>query len=132
MPKACPICQHNERQDIEKALLNNEILHQIAERYGASKRSLFNHKKNHLPAALIKARDAADLVMADGLLSQLKGLQHKALTILNKAERAGDLRTALAGIREARGCLELVLRAFEVSNLEARVRQLENKMEGQR
>jgi len=129
MPKACPICQHNERQTIEKALLDNEVLHQIAQRYGVSKRSLFNHKKNHLPTALIKARDAADLVMADGLLSQLKQLQSKALAILNKAEKAGDLRTALGGIREARGCLELVLKAFEVSNLEARVRKLESQLD---
>ena len=130
MPKACPICQHKDRQGIEKALLDNETLHQIAQRYEVSKRSLFNHKKNHISKALLNAQDAQAMVMADGLLQQLRQLQEKAITILNKAEKAGQLRVALQGIREARGCLELVLKAFEASNLEARIRKLEDKMEG--
>jgi len=35
--------------------------------------------------------------------------RHK-LSILAKAEQAGDLRTALQGVREAKGCLELLAR----------------------
>jgi DNA polymerase/3'-5' exonuclease PolX len=38
----------------------------------------------------------------------VQGLQGRALTILDKAETAGDLRTALGAIREARGNLELL------------------------
>jgi len=37
-------------------------------------------------------------------------LRDRALSILTKAEQAGDLKTALQGIREARGCLELLAR----------------------
>ena len=44
---------------------------------------------------------------ADDFLAQVKGLQSKALGILEEAERAGDLRTAVAAVREARGNLEL-------------------------
>ena len=35
-------------------------------------------------------------------------MHRRALSILDTAEGAGDLRTALGGIREARGCLELL------------------------
>ena len=130
MPKQCPVCVHSERQDIEKALLGSETLHQITQRYGVSRRSLFNHKHNHLPATLLKAQEAQEIVMADSLIDQLKQLHLKALELLDKAEAAGDLRTALQGIREARGCLELFLKAFEAANLEARVSKLENKVWG--
>jgi len=43
------------------------------------------------------------------LLDQVNKLKGKAVSLLLKAEAAGDYRTALAGIREARACLELLL-----------------------
>ena len=45
---------------------------------------------------------------ADDLLAQVRSLQGRALAILDRAEKAGDLRTALGAIREARGNLELL------------------------
>ena len=57
---------------------------------------------------MIKAQQAREVAQADSLLDQVRSLQAKALGILDKAEKAGDLRTALAGVREARGCLELL------------------------
>ena len=38
----------------------------------------------------------------------MKALHSKAYSLLLQAEQAGDLRTALQGVREARGCLELL------------------------
>lgn len=38
----------------------------------------------------------------------MKALQARSLAILDRAERAGDLRIALAAIREARGVMELL------------------------
>ena len=55
-----------------------------------------------------KAQEAQEVAQADNLLEQVQNLQAKALSILAKAEAAGDLRTALQGIREARSCLELL------------------------
>ena len=46
--------------------------------------------------------------MADTILDQLKQLQQRAMKLLDKAEAAGDLRAALQGVREAKGCLELL------------------------
>ena len=127
MPKACPICQHSKRQAIEKAILDKVELHQIAEQFNVSQRSLFNHKKNHLPGALVKARDAKEVNRGDTLLKQIKHLQERALEILSQAEASGDLRVALQAIREARGNLELVTKIMFEAALETRIRKLEEK-----
>jgi hypothetical protein len=54
------------------------------------------------------AQAAEEVAQADTLLEQVGDLQERALAILDKAEEAGELRTALGAIREARGNLELL------------------------
>ena len=66
------------------------------------------HKADHLPVTLVRAQGAAEVARADDLLGQVRGLHETTLGILAKAERAGELRTALGAIREARGNLELL------------------------
>jgi hypothetical protein len=73
-----------------------------------SEAAVRRHKADHIPFHLVKAQDAAEVAHADNLLEQVKSLQARALTILDKAEASGDLRTALSAIREARGNLELL------------------------
>lgn len=108
MPRKCSICEHPQAEEINTALLNGVSLRNIAERYSVSKTALHRHKESHLPADLVKAQEAQEVAKADSLLNQVAELRDKALAILAKAEQAGDLRTALQGIKEARGCLELL------------------------
>jgi hypothetical protein len=63
----------------------------------------------HLPATLAQAGAAQEVARADVLISQVEGLRNKAIGILLKAEKAGELRTALMAIREAREILVLLL-----------------------
>ena len=63
-----------------------------------------------MPSKLVKAQEAREVAKADSLLDQVTELRDKALAILAKAEKAGELRTALQGVREAKGCLELLAR----------------------
>ena len=108
MPRTCTICRHPERDGIERALLAGEPLRNIAERFRLSATALHRHKRDHLPATLAKAREVEEVARADDLLAQVQGLQTKALELLRRAEAGGDYRTALQGVREARGCLELL------------------------
>lgn len=110
MPRVCTICNHQERAAINAALLAGEPFRHIAARYGTSTGALQRHKDEHMPLALVKAKEAEEIAEADDLLGQVRALQGRALTILDKAEAAGDLRTALTAIREARGNLELLAR----------------------
>ena len=47
------------------------------------------------------ARQVEEVAQADDLLEQVRHLQAHALDILERAEEAGDLRTALAAISQA-------------------------------
>ena len=107
MPRTCTICQHEQRPEIDAALLNGEALRDIARRYATSKDALARHRE-HLPSKLVKAREAEEVTQADTLLEQVRSLQTRALSILDRADKAGDLRTALGAIREARSNLELL------------------------
>jgi hypothetical protein len=108
MPRTCTICTHPRRDEIEANLIAGESFRHIAARFETSTGALQRHKSDHLPAHLIRAKDADEVARADDLLEQVQHLQLSALSILQKAEEGGDLRTALAAIREARGNLELL------------------------
>ena len=110
MPRRCSICGHEKIEEINRLLLEGVPLRNIAKQYSVSAASLHRHKEGHLPAKLVKAQEAREIAKADSLLDQVTELRDKALSILDKAEQAGDLRTALQGVREAKGCLELLAR----------------------
>lgn len=107
MPRVCTICTHAEKGAIEDALLNEQPYRHIAARFGTSTSALQRHRE-HLPKLLVKARKAEEATQADTLLEQVRSLQTRALSILDRADEGGDLRTALGAIREARSNLELL------------------------
>lgn len=109
MPRVCTVCTHPQRPAIDAALVAGTPFRNIAERFAVSVGALDRHKRGHLPAQLTKATAAAEVAHADDLLGQVQELRQKALVLLAKAEAAGDYRTALAGVREARACIETLL-----------------------
>ena len=108
MPRSCTICAHCDRDEIDRALLADEPFRHIASHTGTSTAALQRHKAEHLPAAMVQAKDAEDAAHADDLLGQLRSLQARTLGLLDKAEQAGRLGTAVMAIKEARGNLELL------------------------
>jgi hypothetical protein len=108
MPRRCSVCDHPERQKVDEALVTGAPYRSIAKRFVLSESAVYRHKVEHLPARLAKAREAAEVAQADDLLAQVRDLQDRALAVLGRAESAGELRTALGAIREARGNLELL------------------------
>jgi len=72
------------------------------------------YKQKKLPKLLSKSNDLkaeVESVKGTDTLAEVRSLKVKALDILEEAQTAGDLKTALMGIREARGCLEICLKA---------------------
>ena len=108
MPRRCTVCHHPKRHGIDEALVNGTPYRSVAKRVGLSESAVYRHKTEHLPAHLLKAREVEEVAQADGLLEQVRHLQGHTLAILERAEKAGDLRTALAAISQARGNLELL------------------------
>ena len=108
MPRRCTVCDHSERNGIDQALVTGAPYRSVAKRFSLSESAVYRHKTEHLPVHLLKAREVEEAASADDLLDQVRNLQAHALDILERAEKAGDLRTALAAISQARGNLELL------------------------
>lgn len=109
MPRVCTICTHPKREAIDQALIAGELSYRdIAGRFEISRSSLVRHKQNHLPATLAQAQEAREVANADDLLGQLDQLRAEAHRIKDKAEKAGDFRAALTGIRELVRIVELM------------------------
>ena len=120
MPRTCTICASPQHQAIDQALVAGTPYRAVAERFAASPPSVYRHQQGHLPATMLKAREAQEVAHADGLLAQLQSLQQKALEILARAEGMGDLRSALAALRELRGTVELTAKLTDRSDGGAR------------
>ncbi len=108
MPRACTICGHAARTEIDRALAGGASNRSLASLYDVSEAAVRRHAGKHLPAKLVLAEKAAEVAEADDLLSQVQGLQARTLAILEAAEASREHRTALSAIREARSNLELL------------------------
>jgi hypothetical protein len=108
MPRRCTVCDHPERHGIDEALVTGAPYRSVAKRFRLSDSAAYRHKTEHLPAHLLKAKEVEEVARAGDLLEQVRTLQAHALHILERAEKTGDLRTALAAISQARGNLELL------------------------
>lgn len=115
MARRCSICAHERRGDIDALLLEGAPFRHIASRFGVSTGALQRHKAEHLPAELLKSREAEELASADNLLAQLRDLQQRTLRILEAAEGSKeDHLVALRAVGEARRNLELLARLTEL------------------
>jgi hypothetical protein len=99
---------HPERHGIDEVLVSGVPFRSIAKRFGLSESAVYRHKTEHLPAHLLKAREVEDAARTDDLLYEVRNLQVHALEILERTEKAGDLRTALATISQAQGNVDLL------------------------
>jgi len=125
--RTCSICSHQQRPEIDRALLEGIPLRDIAERWGVSKTAAHRHK-GHV-AGVLRAQQA---LTVERLLSDLADLQQRALRLLTKAERTDDLRGALAATREARETVMAIAKIIETSELEGRITKLEEIIEQRR
>jgi hypothetical protein len=119
MPRSCPICDHEDLDEINAELASNERIRTIAERWSVRKTALMRHRNEHLPFSAIEAKEAEaeaeaeeaeQDAPAEDLLDQVRDLQESALAILEEAEETEELNAALRAIREAKGNLELMTR----------------------
>jgi hypothetical protein len=107
MPRRCAVCDHPESHSIDDALMGAAPYRSVAKRFELSESAVYRHKIEHLPAHLLKGRNADKVARADDLLEQVRDLQTHALGTLERGEGRGS-ETALAAISQARGNLELL------------------------
>lgn len=64
----------------------------IAGQFQLSKSSLERHKEGHISESLLKSKDIEDTVNANSLTRQIEDIRVKIKSLLQKAEKANNLR----------------------------------------
>jgi hypothetical protein len=91
MSRACTVCLHERREEIDKALVKGTTYRTLAARYGPSITSFYRHKR-HLRAVLREAQaknQARDLAFSVNLAEELKVLKADVMCVQERARRRG-------------------------------------------
>ena len=108
MPRACTICTHPQRDEIDADFVRGQPFRRIATHRDVTEQSVRRHGASHLPESLATAQEERERIRASNLLNELHDLHDRVLGILETAEELGDLRAATGAIREARSLIELL------------------------
>lgn len=115
MGRKSKIEAHPQRNIIIKRLASGEEYSDIIRDFpDLTWDDLDYYKQKKLPEIISKSSDLKDeieSIKGTDTLAEVRELKTRAMKILEQAQKAGDLKTALMGIREARGCLETCLKA---------------------
>lgn len=110
MPRACEICNHPNRLEIDREIVQGKSKSGIARTYEVSLNSVAYHAENHLSRQLVKSYEMRQAIESTGLVTEIQELLKRSKHILRRCERDGKLGVALGAIRETRGTLELMAR----------------------
>jgi hypothetical protein len=108
MPRKCLVCESQHLKEIDKSLVDNESNRSIAKRFALSPAAVQRHKTNHLPKALVKAKQAGEIVEATSLMDRVERIMVRCELIAEQATKGKDWLPAIAASRELRSCLELL------------------------
>src|SRR5258706_6002792 len=107
MPRTCTVCSHRKLAEIDAALLGNESFRNIANQCGVSRSAVYRHQQ-HIPEKPDQVNALALAPRPDTLMGKIIQLGDEARRLGKKAEDAGDLRGALAAVRELVRIVELL------------------------
>ncbi len=110
MPRPCTVCTHPDRAGIDQALVSGQSYRTIAKRSGTSPSAVLRHKESHLSTTLLKASGAREVARADDLLQKVRDLEAEARRIGRRAEKEGDLRCAIASVKQLMDIVDLLAR----------------------
>jgi hypothetical protein len=107
MPRVCTVCTHSQRPAIERALVADVALRNIAEQFGTSPQALLRHRATHLPSQLAKAQEAENVAQALDMVQQLKAINAATLAVLKEARERHDGDLALKAVDRVQRQIEL-------------------------
>jgi len=113
MPQPCSICTRPEadRKQIDQALISGRpSLRDTAVQFGTSKSALARHKA-HLSTKMIATAERKEAVhveaLVDDVMVQIRDYDARIADILDRCVAAGDLRSEINALREARELTKL-------------------------
>ena len=108
--RACTICIHPARAQIDARLLSGHTHAALSKEYQLSDDAIGRHSRRHLSAALASTAEAAQSVEtgAGDLLGDMIGLRGRLMRQLSRAEKKQDVRAVVLCAREACRVSELI------------------------
>lgn len=101
MPRACLVCQHPKRAELEEALVSGVPHTELARQFGVSRWSVDRHRDAHLPHIppefVTEQAEAVRKAMSLGV--KLAWIERQAILVFRKALKAGKFRDAIAALR---------------------------------
>lgn len=107
MPRVCTVCTHENRAEIDQALVAGTPLRDIAIQNAVGKDALMRHKSDHLPASLVQAAGAEEVRDALNVLDQLRAINDTTRAILAEARKSKDGELALKAVDRIQRQIEL-------------------------
>ena len=108
MARKCLVCESQHLKEIDKSLVAGEPYRALAQRCGISPDAVFRHKGPPFAEAPGEGEAIEEVAKADTLLDQARNLLPKAERLTKRAEEDGAIDTALRGVSQIRGVLELL------------------------
>jgi len=124
MAQACSICNHNNRLEIDKLLVEGRSLSSISRRYDVSLDALSNHRNKHISRQLHQAMMKRENEQGQDLLQRIDNLINKCELIFERNFAAKKDLTALKAIAEQRQTFQL-LAQISVEMHKAKLAELE-------
>lgn len=109
MPRACSICSHPLRADVDAAISEpGALIVRVASDFAVSPDALKRHRANHLLPS-VAAELARDPELCDiDLLAEMRTLYHRMILHLERVEESDNWQAIRAFHAEARRDLELL------------------------
>lgn len=106
--RRCTVCAHDQREDIDFAIVRGVERTAIAERYGIGRMAVVRHSDAHLSPALVRTAEVIAEADERTLVDRVKDLLGDAYDILGKGKETGDLRLAMSAMENLRRTLKLL------------------------
>jgi hypothetical protein len=110
MARACSICNHPQRAEIDSALALGQSARSIAAQFGCGDKAAARHHENHLSPAIVAVAAVEEERRLGDLVGELEAVTVTAKRMLQKASDEGLQGQAQGWMREFRSCVELLLK----------------------
>jgi hypothetical protein len=90
MARACTVCSHESRAEIDKRIAAGHAMRQIAAIYNVSSAAIERHRDNHLPAQVAQAIKSQERDYRIDVARDLKLLEQLELGLLSDARLSND------------------------------------------
>ncbi len=106
--RRCTVCTHDQREDIDIALVRGVSIRQVEDTYGVGYNAAQRHKENHLSPALVRTMEAHTEGVERSVADHARALLADADAILRKAKDTGDIKLAVTAMENVRRTLRLI------------------------